>query len=254
MTADRVAREQAAYDEGQVWEINDSWHRRFPHVFQCPNTIRHERHFRELVAAKVPGARVLEVGCGFGDIAEDLLRLAPRSYLGIDVSEEAVAKAARLSGPAAQFRVSDIHRPLPGQFDLVFGQSVLHHINFKDVLPRIYRENLAPGGLMAFVEPLSGGLLFRAYWRWAAGAHTPDEAPLSSRDLAWLRSSFEYLELKPFNYLSLTAGLVSSKVLRHPDNSLTRFSDTVDSKMSCFRAMHPFFRRAIILISKPGEP
>lgn len=253
MTADRVARERAAYDEGQVWQINDSWHRRFPHVFECPNTAKHEKLFRELVASRIPKANVLEIGCGFGDIAESLLRLNPASYLGIDVSEEAVAKASRLSSASADFCVFDIHKPIAGQFNLVFGQSVLHHIDFKEVLMRLYDQNLAPGGLLAFVEPLRGGLLIRSYWRWASGAHTPDEAPLSSKDISWMRSRFERFELLPFNYLSLTAGLVSSKLLKRPNNLATQLADGIDSRLAKYRALHPLFRRCLILISKPEQ-
>jgi len=102
-----------------------------------------------------PGVRALEVGCGTGlftaqvarhgcrivalDISRDLLGHARRRGLG---SEQVTWIAGRVEdGPFAA-----------GSFDVVYGSSVLHHLDLDAALPALFRC-LRPGGRLAFTEP-----------------------------------------------------------------------------------------------------
>ncbi|NJL52516.1 MAG: hypothetical protein HC930_10405 [Hydrococcus sp. SU_1_0] len=58
---------------------------------------------------------------------------------------------------------------------MIFGRAILHHLDYQEVLGRLYRDNLNPGGVMIFMEPLGSNLLLRLYWQLAKEAHTPDE-------------------------------------------------------------------------------
>ena len=67
-----------------------------------------------------PGARVLELGCGTGDL---LAALAPTFGVGVDFSEGMVAQA-RAAHPDLTFLVGDVEdadfiRSLPGPFDAI---------------------------------------------------------------------------------------------------------------------------------------
>jgi len=66
------------------------------------------------------GARILELGCGTGDL---LAQLKPAFGVGVDFSENMIAEARRIS-PHLQFFVGDIEdesfvRTLPGPFDFI---------------------------------------------------------------------------------------------------------------------------------------
>src|SRR5258707_10535980 len=67
-----------------------------------------------------PGARVLELGCGIGNL---LSALQPSFGVGVDFSEPMIAEAKR-AHPGLSFFVGDIEdgsfiRALPGPFDFI---------------------------------------------------------------------------------------------------------------------------------------
>ena len=89
--------------------------------------------FAKLLDASIPGdARIVEVGCGTGQMSLYLAR-ADREVVALDLSREALrlgADAARRYGiDRIGFVEADLtHLPLrPGAFDLVYSSGVLHH-------------------------------------------------------------------------------------------------------------------------------
>lgn len=250
-TATRADREKAAYDEGRVFETSHGWHLRFRHVFECPNTLRHERVFECRVREAVAGRRVLELGCGDGAQAERLLAAGAGYVQGVDVSERFLAEARRREIPGRlEFAAADAARSIPGRFDVVFGRAILHHLDWRAVLARLDAENLNPGGRMLFMEPLAS-LPIRLYYVVAAGAHTPDERPFSGGDLRWLQSQFPGAEVLPINLVSFPAGIVSSLLLARADNLLTRWADRMDERLARGAPwLRGQFRQAIFVIPK----
>ncbi len=90
-----------------------------------------------------PGSRVLEVGCGLGD----LLAALPASGVGIDISPRMI-ELARARHPSLDMRVADVERdPLPeGLFDVVILSDAVGHLDdVEHALERV-RGCLAPGG------------------------------------------------------------------------------------------------------------
>jgi SAM-dependent methyltransferase len=75
---------------------------------------RLEEVYRFLVS---PGLRVLEVGCGFGDL---LAALKPARGVGVDFSAEMIQRA-RAKHPALEFSLADVHdlTGVDGQFDII---------------------------------------------------------------------------------------------------------------------------------------
>ena len=153
-----------------------------------------------------------------------------------------------------RFFEHDAHLPLPERYDVIFGKAILHHLDYREVLPRLARDNLTPGGRMIFVEPLGENVLMRIYWRLGQRFHTPDERPFRRADLRWLEQTFPGFELIPFNYASLLAGIVSSFVFRRPDNGLMRACDRLDQRLARLDWFRPRFRSAIFQIPAPTTP
>ena len=105
-----------------------------------------------------PGARVLDIGCGFGDTTQQLARLvgAEGEAVGVDVSrpfiETATAEAAEAGAANVRFVAGDVQvMELPGPFDYVFSRmGVMFFANPVAALRNI-RAAMKPGGELCFV-------------------------------------------------------------------------------------------------------
>ena len=247
----RAEREAKAYDEERVFEISDGWHRRFPHVFSGANTQRAEQQFEAWLSSHAAGRAVLELGCGDGGGAQRLLELGAASVRGLDVSESMINQARARGLEHAAFEVSDVTQPRADRFGLIWGRAILHHLDWRPLLLRWYRENLEPGGAMFFYEPLGDSPLLRLYWRLARGAHTADEAALRGADLDFLCAEFPHVELWPVNLVSLPLGVVSSKLFSSARNPLMALADRIDRAAASVPAAHRFFRQVLIKLVKP---
>lgn len=134
------------------------------------------------------GHRVLDIGCGLGDVLE-YFPDEPVDYLGLDASAAYVASARERYGARARFaegRVGEITLDEPGSFDLVLAVGVLHHLDDGEArrLLELGRGALKPGGRLASLD----------------GCYTGDQSRLArlivSRDRgAHVRSEADYLEL-----------------------------------------------------------
>lgn len=252
----RADSEKKAYDEGSVFECSYRWHKRFEHVFTCPNSMRSEKVFEDLIKQSIAGKKVLDIGCGQGDSSVKLLGLGAGYVHGIDISQRffAEAKEKEING-RLDFSNADVMQPIPGTFDLIVGRAILHHIEFKSVLKRLYKSNLNEGGMMVFMEPFGDNLLIRLFHKIAKSAHTPTEKPFVREDLNWLRENFPDSEILPMNYVSLPVGIISSLLFSDPDNFIMRFCDKVDMWVAQnVKFLLPHFRAGIIAITKKGGP
>jgi SAM-dependent methyltransferase len=248
---ERATREAAAYDEDHVWEKSHSWHVRVKHVLEGANTRRADRLFDELLTTKAAGGRVLDVGCGPGRTTRYAIDAGATYALGIEISRTALEAASKLAQPGRlEFRHADVQQPLDGRFDLIFGRSVLHHIDFRGALPRWYHDNLLSGGRLLFMEPASHPMTL-AFHLLVPSAHTPDEFTLLPRDIAWIRRQFPQVSVFPVNLFSFPAGVMSSLLMASPDNALMRIADRIDRPLQTRRRLSAFGRQVIIAIEKP---
>jgi 2-polyprenyl-3-methyl-5-hydroxy-6-metoxy-1,4-benzoquinol methylase len=94
-----------------------------------------------------PGGAVLDVGCGEGLLVDELRPQGYRRYLGIDVSEAAIAQAAGRADAGTTFVAADAEgEPAAGPWDVVvFNESVYY---FRDPVATVrrYEDVLAASG------------------------------------------------------------------------------------------------------------
>jgi 2-polyprenyl-3-methyl-5-hydroxy-6-metoxy-1,4-benzoquinol methylase len=108
---------------------------------------------RLLDEAIAPDARVLDVGCGTGQLAL-FLATGARLVVGADLTRaslELAAAAARRFGVArVRFVETDLHAPglLPGAFDVVTCSGVLHHTPAPEAAFRSIARLVRPGGVV----------------------------------------------------------------------------------------------------------
>jgi len=247
----RAEREQRAYDEAGVWERSHRWHTQFQHVFACPNTLRYEELFNKAMQ-DVAGKRVLEIGCGEGGAAAKASAFGASYVLGMDISRQYIrtAKQKEIKGKL-EFLLGDVSEPLRPSFDVIFGRSILHHLDYRRVLLRLFQRNLSSGGAMFFMEPFGSNPMIRLYHRFA-NAHTPDERSFTREDLNWLQTNFKDFTVHAVNLISFPVGLLSSLFLPTPDNVATRLADRVDVSLArhC-RFLVPYYRHSVLFIRKP---
>lgn len=170
---------------------------------------RRSKFARLLDAAIAADARILEIGCGTGQMSMYLAR-ADRLVLGLDVTRAplllAQAAARRFRLTRVRFVEADLHRPAvrAGAFDVVYASGVLHHTRN----PRAAFAHMAglarPGGLIVvgvyntlariplrlrrFVARMSG-------FRWIPPDPVLRErAAEPARREAWLRDQYQHPE------------------------------------------------------------
>ena len=109
------------------------------------------------------GMRVLEVGCGGGDVSLLIAQLvgANGEVVGVDQSataiETAQQRAQELSAHNLRFLVADVTAPdtaltAEGAFDAVIGRSVLEFMPDPAAVLRAVTSYVRPGGVIAFQE------------------------------------------------------------------------------------------------------
>ena len=128
--------------------------------------------FRSLLPPEITGLRVLDLGCGAGEMCRWLAQRGAASVMGADVSERMLAKAQK----QVQERVTYIRGSAEGitfpadTFDLVVSSLMLHYIeDIKPVFEKIYTW-LVPGGRFVFsmehpVNTAAQGLLEHSWER-----------------------------------------------------------------------------------------
>ena len=99
------------------------------------------------------GARILDLGCGFGWFSRWACEQGAQSVLGFDVSENMLKRAIEMtSDDAIVYRKFDLEQTeLPeAGFDLVFSSLALHYVeNLGRVFRSVFRA-LVPGGWLIF--------------------------------------------------------------------------------------------------------
>jgi 2-polyprenyl-3-methyl-5-hydroxy-6-metoxy-1,4-benzoquinol methylase len=101
----------------------------------------------------VAGKRVVDLGCGFGQLSRWLAGEGAKSVLGIDLSEKMLERAkAETSSPAASYRRGDLDTLSlePESTDLIVSSMAFHYVEDFVRLGNALFEALAPGGDLVF--------------------------------------------------------------------------------------------------------
>jgi ubiquinone/menaquinone biosynthesis C-methylase UbiE len=136
----------------------DAWARFYddpkPRTLNAQNLVSRMRFALEMFSASVPvGTKVLDVGCGAGQVVGELMRRGYEAW-GVDISE-AMVDYARGHYHPDRFRVADIeHLPFPdAMFDAVMCLGVLEYLNQDEAALREMWRVLKPGGHAVITTP-----------------------------------------------------------------------------------------------------
>ncbi len=145
------------------------------------------------------GKKILDLGCGIGATS---IFFAKRGacVIGIDISPKMISKASKLAQihnvSKIEFKVGNVEKlDYPDQFfDIIFGNSILHHINCIKAIKEAYRV-LKPGGIALFSDPLAYNPMAKLYDKFASyGLRSKTERRLNLNDVSLMRQKFKKVE------------------------------------------------------------
>lgn len=149
-----------------------------------------------LLAQVDPGAALLDLGCGNGELAVELAARGHHGgYTGLDISSRLLAAARRRlpAGYPAWLHQADLSSPDwetvlgEGNYDLVCAFAVLHHIPGETQRRRLLHK------IHRLIKP--GGRLLLSNWQFLASER------LRSRILPWEAAGLAAAEVEPGDYL-----------------------------------------------------
>lgn len=187
------------------------------------------------VLKKGKGKNVLELGSTSWNFFVDFPNYAPAHLTCINISEKELEAGIALSlekGTAKycihDFKVMDAHKMdfSDNTFDIIFGDAILHHLNF-DVAARELCRVLKPGGEIVFVEPLARNPVGKLVRRLTPDARTPDEKPLDKEEFSILKKYF-YLNNSYLQFFYVPAAVISKYLFKSARNPVMYVADKVD--------------------------
>jgi 2-polyprenyl-3-methyl-5-hydroxy-6-metoxy-1,4-benzoquinol methylase len=118
-------------------------------------------------------ASVLDIGCGEGAISDFLTTAQQTSYVGLDISKEAILVAKHKRGPPRKFVHANLYDFKPLQkFDAIIFSDVLYYVEYEKVLKQ-YAEYLKPGGIFIIsIFHQTEKLMYENIWGFARSTYT----------------------------------------------------------------------------------
>jgi trans-aconitate 2-methyltransferase len=110
----------------------------------------------KLVDAR-PGLRVMDLGCGTGELTRRMADFLPDSdVLGLDSSPQMLERTKEYERPGLRFELGDLAE-LADEWDLIISNAALQWSeNHKELIPRLFNR-LNPSGQMAVQVPSNHG-------------------------------------------------------------------------------------------------
>lgn len=207
----------------------DEWHARAESPGAVADTPWHELLFRHLDPARdIAGRRVLEIGCGRGELAARLadLEAPPALYVAADFAGAALgfarrrARGARHSG-TLQYAVADMQAIGldSSTFDTVISCETIEHLPEPVSALREIQRVLRPGGRLFLTTPNYLGVFgaYRIYLRATGRRYTEGGQPICRvtslpRTLGWMRrAGLRILTVDADGHYALRPGRVPAR-------------------------------------------
>jgi SAM-dependent methyltransferase len=196
---------------------------------------------RQLIAAFQPDYRVLEIGCGTGNVLKVLEQACPGALvLGLDLHIEGLLFAhARLNSPLVQ---ADLyHLPFGSKFDLVCAFDVLEHLQDDESVLKYLYDIIAPGGFLFLTVPAHPSLwsfLDEAYHHCRRYKPGDLEKKLTDTGFQVVYATQFMTILYPFVWLSRKLRFIGLKQDKLSDEE---FNALATSEFKITPIMNPFF-------------
>jgi 2-polyprenyl-3-methyl-5-hydroxy-6-metoxy-1,4-benzoquinol methylase len=192
----------------RLWEhVRNHTLNRFRDSFDLKNEV-YDLHRRWL--GSLQDCKVLDLGCLRGNMLSMYLAEQAREYVGIDLSETAIAELrrklekrelTRARAVAVDFLADEFAE---AEFDVIYAYGVMHHFRYFDSFLRRLHAKLRPGGIVVSYDPTETSwpvrALRRAYRPFQS--HAAWEWPFSRASYRQIQQHFDLEEIQGFLGLS----------------------------------------------------
>jgi 2-polyprenyl-3-methyl-5-hydroxy-6-metoxy-1,4-benzoquinol methylase len=161
--------------------------------------------FRKL--GDLHGKKVLDVGCGLGE-ASVFFAMQGADVTATDLSGQMLQFTERLAAKNGvtvrthKASADSLDLPESEKFDVIYVGNLFHHVDIEPTI-QLLRQQLKPDGVLTSWDPLAYNPLINAYRRMATDVRTPDEHPLTRKDLNLFKKNFERVEYQYFWFFTL---------------------------------------------------
>jgi SAM-dependent methyltransferase len=238
----------------EVRRTYDAWHARAESPGAVADAPWHELLFRHLDPARdIAGRRVLEIGCGRGELAARVGEgtTAPQLYVAADFAGAALTFARRRSygvrhGGTLRYAVTDMQAVglRSGLFDTVISCETVEHLRDPVAALREVARVLRPGGRLFLTTPNYLGLFgaYRVYLRATGRRYTEGDQPICR--VTSLPRTVRWVKRAGMRLVTLDA-----------DGHYTLWPGRVPARRECppwlSAAIWPFGLHSIVVASKP---
>jgi 2-polyprenyl-3-methyl-5-hydroxy-6-metoxy-1,4-benzoquinol methylase len=166
-----------------------------------------ENRFMLRLMGDLRGKRLLDIGCGLGE-SSVYFALKGAEVTAVDLSPGMVQTASELAKTHG-VRVEGVvaaAEDLPvtsSHYDVAYAANTLHHTPDRRKFLQHIQRALKPGGRVFLWDPLAYDPIIDIYRRMATRVRTPDEAPLTFKDVALVKEYFAEVRHREFWILSL---------------------------------------------------
>jgi SAM-dependent methyltransferase len=168
--------------------------------FEAPTAL--ENRFILNRMGELRGKKLLDIGAGLGE-SSVYFALQGAQVTTVDISPLMVETAVRLGkryGVELEGIVSSAENlKVPAaSYDVIYIANTIHHVPDRPFLFEQMRCALKPGGMFFSYDPLAYNPLINVYRRMATAVRTPDESPLTVKDVELARKYFCHVEHREF--------------------------------------------------------
>lgn len=202
---DTILKEEEDFHDQWAKEINPN-NLYVLEAFEGP--VSPEYRFAIELLGKIKDRKVLNPGCGAGEEAVYLTKKGA-FVSAIDISSEMLKIAQQLAKKFSfeekiGFQKMNVEKLdfEANTFDLIFGNSILHHVDIEAAAAEFSRV-LKNSGKAVFIEPLFYNPLINYYRRLSNIVRTPNEHPLKFSDLAIFKKYFRQICHHEFQFATL---------------------------------------------------
>ncbi len=173
--------------------------------FEAPTALENQFILSRMGSLK--GKKLLDIGAGLGE-SSVYFALQGARVTTVDISPQMVTTAL---GLGSKFGVQldgivacaeNLNLPA-ASYDIIYAANVIHHVHNRASLFEQMSRALKPGGMFFSYDPLAYNPVVNVYRRMATAVRTPDEAPLTTSDIALARKYFSRVQHREFWISSL---------------------------------------------------
>jgi SAM-dependent methyltransferase len=218
MSIDRLASERAFHDAWASSENIDN----IDVVASNEVCTAPEMRYISARLGDIKGKSLLDVGCGLGE-ASVYFALLGADVTATDLSEgmlEITNSLAEANGVRVRKHLASAEDMMLGvdeRFDIIYAGNLLHHVNIEITIKKL-KAHLTKSGLLVTWDPLAYNPVINVYRNIAKDVRTPDEHPLTLRDINLFSKHFKQVETRYFWFFTLIIFVIMALAQRRNPN------------------------------------